>query len=116
VLLVLRGVMTRHPSGLSLQFSQDLHLHHGGPIIDTINHSCTANAAVRWDDSTLRSLTRIRPGQEVTINYCATEENLFHPFYCECESENCYHYVAGGAAEGTLFRYCFSLDAMRGSR
>ena len=97
--------MSPHASPLSLQLGLNWHLHDSGPIIDMINHSCDANTAVGWDDFTLRSITRIAPGQEVTINYCATEEVLCHPFFCDCGNVNCYGYVDG-------YRY-LSLDRKR---
>ena len=72
VILLLRGVVKPCSSPLSLQFGLSRHIHNSGPIIDAINHSCNANAAVEWGDFTLRSIARIDPNQEVTINYCAT--------------------------------------------
>ncbi len=95
VILRLRGVLRPHPSPQSLQLSVNWHLHDSGPIVDAIHHSCDANAAVGWDDFTLKSITRIEPGQEVTLNYCATEDVLCQPFFCDCGNVNCYHYVDG---------------------
>ena len=31
----------------------------------------------------------LKPGEEITINYIATEPNISHHFHCDCMSKNC---------------------------
>lgn len=37
----------------------------------------------------------IASGEEITINYCATEDVLENPFTCDCGSSRCYGFVRG---------------------
>jgi hypothetical protein len=52
-----------------------------------LNHSCSPNAAFRgrW----LVTVNRIMPGEELTIDYLATERTISHHFVCKCGSETC---------------------------
>lgn len=90
-----RGTIVRSPTRLSLQVGRNRHLVDCGPIVDAINHSCSGNAFIDFDGLVMRSKRTIHRGQEVRINYCATEESLCEPFFCDCMSEGCYGYVAG---------------------
>ena len=52
-----------------------------------LNHSCSPNGAFRgrW----LVAVKRIMPGEELTIDYLATESTISNPFVCMCRSEGC---------------------------
>jgi len=52
-----------------------------------LNHSCSPNAAFRgrW----LIAAAAILPGEEITIDYLATEHSISHHFACTCGSETC---------------------------
>ena len=56
-------------------------------ILKHLNHSCSPNAGFRgrW----LIASREIKPGEEITINYIATEPNISHHFHCDCMSKNC---------------------------
>jgi SET domain-containing protein len=56
-------------------------------ILKHLNHSCSPNA---WfQGRRLTALRKITPGEEITIDYIATEPNISHPFHCGCMSKNC---------------------------
>ncbi len=52
-----------------------------------LNHSCSPNAHFR--DRWLVANGQIKKGQEITIDYCATETMIAKPFDCRCGSANC---------------------------
>ena len=56
-------------------------------ILKHLNHSCSPNAWFqgRW----LMASREINPGEEITIDYFATEPNISHHFHCDCMSINC---------------------------
>ena len=81
------------------------HAHNNEPFgvafdfaMSTINHSCSPNAFMFLEDGSLRvrSLTRIKPGDEITISYIdptiyVTKRleliKLSHLFQCHCTYE-----------------------------
>ena len=62
---------------------------------DFLNHCCSPNAFFDTLTIEVRALKDIEPGEEVVLNYCATEEELVEPFKCECGSPDCYGMVRG---------------------
>lgn len=81
----------------SIQLEETSHLdrHPQGSMDDYLNHGCRPNARFDPENLIVCALRRIRPGEEVRINYCATEEELAAPFACDCGSPDCYGRVAG---------------------
>jgi hypothetical protein len=64
----------------------------GRPIEPTgelkyLNHSCNPNAYFR--DRWLVASRDIYIGEEITIDYFATENMVSYPFICNCGAENC---------------------------
>lgn len=66
-----------------------------GQIIDTDNelkfaaHSCEPNACFLDKKPALIALRDIAAGEEITIDYLATETIITHPFQCRCGSHKC---------------------------
>lgn len=64
----------------------------GGSInaLAKLNHACNPNACVRHDSKSgflaVEALTGISAGEEITIDYRATETELAHPFVCNCDA------------------------------
>ena len=56
-------------------------------ILKHLNHSCSSNAGFqgRW----LIASREIKPGEEITIDYMATEPKISHHFHCNCVSKSC---------------------------
>lgn len=81
----------------SLQLDADVHLdrHPQGGIDDFLNHGCWPNARVNLGTLEILTCREIERGEQLRINYCATEEELLEPFDCDCGSPGCYGRVAG---------------------
>lgn len=52
-----------------------------------LNHSCVPNAAFRG--RRLFALRAISDGEEITIDYLATEQAISHGFVCRCGAAGC---------------------------
>lgn len=95
ILTGLRGTIRPAATQKSLQLGRCLHVDSSGEIDDFLNHSCDANALFDFGRVSFVARREIRAGDEVCINYCATEYELHSPFTCKCGSKNCYGSVAG---------------------
>jgi len=60
-----------------------------------LNHSCSPNAFINIEKSTLVAFKNISVGEEVRFNYNATEYEMSSPFQCKCGSEKCYGEIKG---------------------
>lgn len=56
-------------------------------ILKFLNHSCDNNSY--FIGRLLYSNKNIAPGEEVTINYLDTEDNITNPFSCLCNTSVC---------------------------
>lgn len=97
IVLRLAGPLRAEPTRYSIQLAKHLHVDAGGDIDDELNHSCDASARFDLDNMMLIAKRRIEPRNEVTINYCTTEDVLRAPFHCDCGSPRCYGLVRGFA-------------------
>jgi SET domain-containing protein len=62
-------------------------------VLNWVNHSCDANSEIIFDQKGifLRSKREIQPGEEITLDYCSTEEkNVL--IECKCNSPKCRNY------------------------
>ena len=87
------GYLTQH----SLQKTPRLHivdLHFAGLLA----HACAPNVVLGMTRQNLHALRAIRPGDMLTIDYEATEDELFAPFVCGCGSPDCRKFIVGGRA------------------
>ena len=94
-ILRMQGEIMSRPDVYSIQIDTSKHLGPGGLIDDEMNHSCDANARINFDNLTIESKKDIEIGEEVCINYCATEEELASPFTCDCGNPRCYGIIKG---------------------
>ena len=98
LILLMRGDLVGAPDRYSIQLSRDVHLRGEGSMADELRHACEPNARVEIEGAPPVRITALRdisPGEEVTIDYCATEEALASPFACGCGSPRCYGEVRG---------------------
>ena len=79
----------------SIQVDENKHLGKSGMIDDELCHACDANARIDFSDLSIRAKRDLKAGEEVAINYCASEEVSANPFHCFCGSKSCYGYVNG---------------------
>lgn len=98
LVLRLKGPSQDHPSRYTIQIDGATHLNERGLVDGEINHSCAPNAFVDLSDASqpvIRALDSIPAGAEVTIDYCASEDEVVEPFQCVCGAEDCYGIVRG---------------------
>lgn len=95
IILNLKGKIMSTPNVYSIQLGAKKHLNKGNSIDDYLNHSCEPNCAMDIHKMALVSIQNINAGDELTINYCATEEKLANPFICLCGSLHCYGVIKG---------------------
>lgn len=94
----MRGELLEAPSRWSLQVDHGLHLGKSGWSYDEMCHSCEPTCYVdlsQRGDPKIRAVRDLASGDETTLNYCATEEELAEPFGCECGAGSCYGVVRG---------------------
>ena len=87
------GYLTQH----SLQKTPRLHimdLHFAGLLA----HACEPNVVLDMVRQNLHALRPIQPGDMLTIDYEATEDELFAPFVCGCAAPSCRKFIAGRLA------------------
>lgn len=98
VIAVLVGPSNKEPSRHTIQIDAKTHLDEEGFVQGYLNHSCEPNAFVDFSkpgETRITSLGAIELGEEVRINYCATEESMAEPFSCNCGAPSCYRTVSG---------------------
>jgi hypothetical protein len=81
----------------SMQIDEKLHQESKDPknVENFINHSCSPNGYINFEDLTYKALRDIKPGEELTVNYLTHELELANPFKCLCGSKNCYGNIRG---------------------
>ena len=55
---------------------------------DFFNHSCNPNAGIKGHILTV-AMRDIRPGEEITYDYCMTDADYNYSFKCNCGARNC---------------------------
>ena len=60
-----------------------------------LNHFCSPNGYINFDDLTYRALRPIKKGEELTFNYLTTEWDMANKFDCDCGSNKCYGQIKG---------------------
>jgi hypothetical protein len=96
VVIDLKRVMrrARRPSATTLQLAEGHHYESSAGLLG-MNHHCSANGYICFEDLTYRVLRDVPAGEELTFNYCTTEFELANPFHCLCGSPDCLGWVGG---------------------
>jgi hypothetical protein len=82
------------PSAMTVQLADGGHYRSSeGPF--GLNHHCSPNGYIRFEDLTYRALRDISEGDELTFHYCTTELEMASPFDCLCGSADCLGRVGG---------------------
>ena len=58
------------------------------PPFNLINHSCNPNAGIKGTKSVV-AIKKIKKGEEISIDYSITEEDIFWKMKCDCKEKNC---------------------------
>lgn len=94
----MRGERLDRPSRYTFQLGEGRHLGKSGLPYDEMLHACRPNVRVDLADPdrpVLRAIREIPAGGELTVDYCATEEEMAEPFDCACGAPGCYRMVRG---------------------
>ncbi|MCP5352436.1 MAG: SET domain-containing protein-lysine N-methyltransferase [Chromatiales bacterium] len=78
----------------TLQLNPNLHvldLH----FVGYFAHSCSPNVFVDMQEFEVWALQDIAPETALTMDYAATEDELFRQFRCLCGNPNCRHWITG---------------------
>ena len=61
-----------------------------------VNHSCNPNSAI-FNSIELKSIKDIKPGEEINVDYDATEwdNSRYNAFICKCGDKNCRGIIQG---------------------
>ncbi|MHC8379110.1 SET domain-containing protein-lysine N-methyltransferase [Pseudomonas sp. MDT1-16] len=72
-----------------------------------LRHSCDPNVFLDMSELWLWALKDIKKGEQLTMDYAATEDKLLHQFACRCGSLDCRGWITGydeqPNADGQLF-------------
>lgn len=82
----------------ALQLNDGLFLESDGTVDEGINHSCSPNCYIDFDQLALVALRDIGAGEELTFDYNTSEYDLVDqgcPFTCLCGSQKCVGEVKG---------------------
>jgi hypothetical protein len=88
------GIMVPYRTQHSLQVNPGLHiidLH----FVGYLAHSCAPNVFVDMQAFEVWALEDIEPETALTMDYAATEDELFKQFRCLCGANNCRHWITG---------------------
>ncbi len=84
-----------HATRNSLQIEEHRHIEGFASTNAFLNHSCDPSAFYDYTGVYLRALREIAPGEEVTVDYNAGDDDLFEKFPCVCGSSQCVGEVRG---------------------
>lgn len=94
------------PTRTSLQIDEHAHVEGSVVPVAYLNHSCNPSAYLESAGLTIRALRDIEPGEEITVNYLASEYDLHTKFACQSGSPGCYGQIPG-------FRYLTAEEQRR---
>lgn len=88
------GLLVPYRTQHTLQLNPGLHvldMH----FVGYLAHSCAPNVFVDMQAFEVWALEDIAPDSALTMDYAATEDELFKQFRCLCGSANCRHWITG---------------------
>ncbi len=96
VLIDLRGEkLLRAPNRESLQVGERSHVIGRRGTVGRLNHACEPNARLSIGGDSIVALCDVAPGEEITVNYLATEYDMHDKFRCDCGSPECFGVIRG---------------------
>lgn len=85
----------RSPTRRSLQIGERRHVFGRDETVGYLNHSCDPNSFLDFSCLCVRALRDIQRGEEVKVNYAATEYEMHDKFRCDCGSLACLQIISG---------------------
>jgi SET domain-containing protein len=83
------------PTRRSLQIGEGKHVFGREETVGYLNHGCEPNAFLDFSCMCVRAFRDIRAGEEVKVNYAATEYEMHDSFLCDCGSPACLRMIRG---------------------
>lgn len=83
--LYLSEVFDDRPARHTIQVGEHRHQAETGETDDFLNHACQPTAYVDADNLRIVARRAIAAGEEITINYAASEWDMAEPFVCRCD-------------------------------
>jgi SET domain-containing protein len=83
------------PTRKSLQIGETRHVFGRDETVGYLNHSCEPNSFLDFSCLCVRALRDIQRGEEVKVNYAATEYEMHDIFRCDCGSSACLQMIRG---------------------
>jgi SET domain-containing protein len=83
------------PTRGSLQIGDGKHVIGRDETVGPLNHSCEPNCFLDFVCLCVRAVKDIAAGEEITINYMATEYEMHDSFRCDCGSPSCLQTIRG---------------------
>jgi hypothetical protein len=85
------------PNYLTVQVSEQKHIHLFPEYLQYVNHSCEPNVLFNTSTMQLECISDIEAGEELCFFYPATEWRMAQQFVCNCGKPNCVGLVQGAA-------------------
>lgn len=96
ILIDLNGENTfLSPTRRSLQIGERRHVFGREDTVGYLNHGCEPNSFLDFSCLCVRALRDIQAGEEIKVNYAATEYEMRDGFRCDCGSSACLQIIRG---------------------
>jgi SET domain-containing protein len=83
------------PTRRSLQIGIRRHVFGSEETVGYLNHGCEPNSFLDFSCLSVRAFRDIPAGEEVRVNYAATEYEMHDSFHCNCGSSVCLRTIRG---------------------
>lgn len=88
------GIILNEQTLFTLQYTSSAFIH--DPFfMGKILHSCDPNMICDMENRIFTACKEINPEDYLTMDYETTEDILFRPFFCSCQSEYCRGWIRG---------------------
>ncbi len=96
ILIDLNGENTfLSPTRRSLQIGERRHVFGREETVGYLNHGCEPNSFLDFSSLCVRALRNLQAGEEIKVNYAATEYEMHDSFRCNCGSSVCLRTIRG---------------------
>ncbi len=91
------GTISAEPTYLTIQLGTRKHVTFDPEYLQYINHSCDPNVFIDTSAMEVIALKPLKPGDELSFFYPATEWKMIQRFHCYCGSPFCLGEIKGAA-------------------
>ncbi|MCC7429886.1 SET domain-containing protein-lysine N-methyltransferase [bacterium] len=94
IVFVFNGEILSEQTLFTLQIEEGVYIH-DPYVMGKVLHSCDPNTSCDIQKRTFTAIKPIKNGDFITMDYETTEDILFRPFTCGCQSPNCRGLISG---------------------